>query len=117
MLIDRLGELQFRAAQKDQSNLPSGGFTAMGADNLLIRFGAGRLWTCIAWHCKLYSVLPLDETDPLTRGFLVFGWHLVYGFAGPDLHLVARACAHSNYYDNSRWLLYPAILCISRTTV
>lgn len=117
VLIDRLGELQFRAVQKDQSILPSGGFTTVGAGGLLKRFGAGRLWTCIAWHCKLYSVLPLDETDSLTRGFFVFGWHLVYDFAGPDLHLVARACAYSNYYDKSCWLLYPATRRISRTIV
>jgi hypothetical protein len=117
VLIDRLGELQFRAAQKDQSILPSGGFTSVGADNLLIRFGAGRLWTCIAWHCKLHSVLPSDEIDSLTRGFLVFGWHLVYDFAGPDLYLVARVCTYSDYNDKSCWLLYPATRCISRTTV
>lgn len=78
VLIDRLGELQFRAAQKDQSILPSGGFTSLGADNLLIRFGAGRLWTCIAWHwvlsylagiwCMILQVLTyiwLQESAPI----------------------------------------------------
>lgn len=53
----------------------------------------------------------------MALGFIVFGWHLVYDFAGPDLHLVARVRAYSNYYDNPCWLLYPAILCISRTIV
>lgn len=78
VLIDRLGELQFRAAQKDQSILPSGGFMSVGADNLLIRFGAGRLWTCIAWHwvfsylagiwCMILQVLTyiwLQESAPI----------------------------------------------------
>lgn len=50
--MDKLGELPFRAASQRQSLLPVGGTITGNSEDLLKRYGVGKLWTFLVWHCQ-----------------------------------------------------------------
>ncbi|TFK37684.1 hypothetical protein BDQ12DRAFT_750514, partial [Crucibulum laeve] len=61
ILIDKLGELPFRASQRGQQTLPPPQ-TAMSStdpDYLLKRYGIGRWWSFLIWHWLFCFVLGI----------------------------------------------------------
>ena len=57
ILMDKLGELPFRAASKRQSILPTGGTITGNSEDLLKRYGVGKLWTFLVWHCQSINLM------------------------------------------------------------
>lgn len=64
-LLDQLGELPFRAAQKRQSFLPSAGAIEGTSEDLLRRYGVYKLWNVLVWHCDFIPFVCLVAADIL----------------------------------------------------
>lgn len=50
ILVDRLGELSYNAAQDHQ--LTKGGTVTMQQQGILRLYGIGALWPWVVWHCQ-----------------------------------------------------------------
>lgn len=71
ILMDKLGELPFRAASKRQSILPSGGTITGNSEDLLKRYGVGKLWTVLVWH---WFVSYMIGTISIITQVLLYVW-------------------------------------------
>jgi len=49
IIIDRLGDVPYRAAQE---NVPKGGKISLPATGILRVYGIGALWRWAVWHCS-----------------------------------------------------------------
>lgn len=58
ILIDRLGSVPFVAAQKPQETLPAAGYIEGDSNQLLRRYGIGKLWGALVLHCELRTSFP-----------------------------------------------------------
>ncbi|KAF5336147.1 hypothetical protein D9611_006194 [Ephemerocybe angulata] len=54
ILIDRLGSIPYRAAQQPRELLPVSGVIDADSEQLLRRYGVGKLWGALVLHCEWF---------------------------------------------------------------
>jgi hypothetical protein len=111
VLADRLGEMPFRAAQRE--NLPESTSLGVTSSELLEHYGMGLVWKLVFWHCEFIGINRIQSRPNLfrcLRGHLHLRWYHMHNDTSHSLCMSGRA--EQGYHCNFG---LPRIFCPSTT--
>ena len=99
-LIDVVGELPFRSSNKPHLVDENRSVTIKVESKLLKRYGVGRSWVWLRWHCEFPKITVssnfAEVSCPAFRGSMPRDGHIIHRIAGPSLHRPERTNRFQN---------------------
>lgn len=109
IVADSLSEIPFRKASLEEEPYPERATVSANQTYLLTKYGAGKMWQPIMWHCKSITIPTLfDSNHVCTRAILLSGRNLVPDSANRDLRHFARAERGQNPNRLCHWICGPS---------